>query len=178
MGGNGIEIERKFVLAEPPAPEVLESFGEPLHMEQRYLRSRPGLSRRVRAVTTGGASRYFYTEKEPLPGDGPAVESDAVVRAEREEEIPTVRFRELCAEADDDYRVVVKDRWRIPVGDHVFELDHVTAPVELWVLEVELDDADAPVVVPPEFGTVREDPACSMAALARGTYPPVGGTGP
>jgi CYTH domain-containing protein len=72
---------------------------------------------------------------------------------------------------------VVKDRWRVPVGDLVFELDHVTAPVELWVLEVELDDPDTPVVVPPLFGAVREDPACSMAALARGTYPaPLGGT--
>ena len=173
MASDGLEIERKFVLAEPPAPEVLEAFGEPLHLEQRYLRSnRPGLSRRVRAVTTGGASRFFYTEKEPLPGDGQAAESGAVVRVEREEEIPAVRYRQLCAEADDDYRVVVKDRWRIPVGDRVFELDHVTAPLELWALEVELDDADAPVVVPPEFGAVREDPSLSMAALARGTYPP------
>jgi CYTH domain-containing protein len=173
VGDDGIEIERKFILAAPPAPGVLASFGEPLHIEQRYLRSpRAGLTRRVRAMTTAGASRFFYTEKEPLPGVGPAAGGGAVVRAEREEEIPADRYEQLRGEADDSYRVVVKDRWRIPAGDLVFELDHVTAPVELWVLEVELDDPDTPVVVPSEFGAVREDPACSMAALARGTYPP------
>ena len=175
VGGDGVEIERKFVLAEPPAPEVLASFGAPLHIEQRYLRSpRAGLTRRVRAMSGAGANRYFYTEKEPLPGDGrPAAGGvGAVVRAEREEEVTAERYEALRREAEPAYRVVVKDRWRIPVGDLVFELDHVTAPAELWVLEVELDDADATVVVPPEFGTVREDPACSMAALARGTYPP------
>jgi CYTH domain-containing protein len=173
MGGNGIEIERKFVLAAPPAPDVVASFGEPVHMEQRYLASpRAGLTRRVRATATAGASRFFYTEKEPLAGVGPPGASGAVVRAEREEEISADRYRELCGEADPAYRVVVKDRWRIPAGDLVFELDHVTAPVELWVLEVELDDPDVPVVVPAAFGVVREDPACSMAALARGTYPP------
>ena len=177
MGGDGVEIERKFIVATPPPPALLASFAAPLHIEQRYLRSpRAGLTRRVRAMTDSGASRYFYTEKEPLPGPAPASGSRAVVRAEREVEISAARYRELCAEADDDYRVVVKDRWRIPVGDLVFELDHVTAPVELWVLEVELDDPDVPVVVPPEFGIVREDPACSMAALARGTYPPGRGT--
>jgi CYTH domain-containing protein len=174
LGADGVEIERKFVLAAPPAPEVLDAFGEPLHMDQRYLRSpRAGLTRRVRAVSTPGSSRFFYTEKEPLPRVGPA-SSGAVVRAEREEEISAGRYRELCREADPDYRVVVKDRWRIPVDDLVFELDHVREPVELWVLEVELDDPDVPVVVPPEFGAVREDPACSMAALARGTYPTSG----
>jgi CYTH domain-containing protein len=174
VAGDGIEIERKFVLGEPPTPEVLAGFGEPKHLEQHYLVSeRPGLTRRVRAVSSAGTIRYFYTEKEPLSADAPGAEEGgtAVVRAEREAEITGARYKELRAEADPAYRVVVKDRWRIPVDDLVFELDHVTAPVELWVLEVELDDRDRPVEVPPEFGTVREDPTCSMAALARGTYP-------
>jgi CYTH domain-containing protein len=98
--------------------------------------------------------------------------SGAVVRAEREEEVSAEHYEELRGEADDAYRVVIKDRWRVPVGDLVFELDHVIEPTELWVIEVELEDPDTPVVVPPEFGAVREDPSCSMAALARGTYPP------
>jgi CYTH domain-containing protein len=175
MAGDGLEIERKFLLAEPPTASTLSGFGEPVHMEQRYLVTpREGLTRRVRSMTTSGGSRYVYTEKEAVPGvvDGRMTGAGAVVRAEREAEVSDERYEELVGEADPAYRVVVKDRWKIPVGDLVYELDHVTAPVELWVLEVELDDADVAVDVPAVFGDVREDPFCSMAALARGEYPP------
>jgi CYTH domain-containing protein len=173
--GDGVEIERKFVLAAPLPPEVLAGFEEPVHIEQRYLHTpRVGLTRRVRAMTTAGATRYVYTEKERAPDrddDRPA-SSGAVMRAEREVEVSAERYEELRREADHDYRVVVKDRWRVPAGDLVFELDHVTEPVDFWVVEVELDDPDTPVEIPSVFGTVREDPNCSMASVARGTYPP------
>ena len=171
--GDGIEIERKFVLGGPPSDAVLVGLDEPVHIEQRYLASpRLGLTRRVRAMTSGGETRYVYTEKEKATEDGAPASSGAVMRLEREEDVSAERYQELCRETDDGYRLVVKDRWRVPSGDLVFELDHVTEPVDFWVVEVELEDPDTPVVVPPDFGPFREDPECSMAALARGTYRP------
>jgi len=172
MADGGLEIERKYILAAPPGEAVLATFGRPVRIEQRYLVDGPGgTTRRLRVVQGDGPVRYVYTEKDRVGPEGPP-DQGPVVHAEREEEIAAERHASLLAQADPAARVVVKDRWRIPVDDLVFELDHVHEPVELWVLEVELEHPEVRVEVPGIFGPVREDPACSMAALARGAYPP------
>jgi len=67
---------------------------------------------------------------------------------------------------------VVKTRWVVPHGAHHLEVDRIVEPRTLWLLEIELPDADqldADVVLPAWVGPTREvtgDPAYANRMLA------------
>lgn len=165
-----VEIEHKYVLAAAPPPEVRELLAVPAQIVQRYLPSGPNdMTRRIRLETKGDATIYTYTEKDRIGPRGTVENPAAVMNTERTV-LLTPHLYITLADYCGSVHCCKKERWTIPVGDLIFELDHVYYPIELWVLEVEVDDPERAIDVPAVFGEVTEDPTCSMYAIATGAY--------
>ena len=151
------EIERKFRVAHVPEPVTGPGGGSALR--QAYVAIDGAVEVRVRS-DDGDCT---LTVKG---GRG-------LVRAEVEVPIDTARFEELWALAGE--RTVEKTRHRIPLGDHLAELDVYGGRLAgLAVVEVEFastDDADR--FEPPDwFGAeLTGRPGWSNAALARDGVP-------
>ena len=132
--GDGVEIERKFLLRALPDAVV----GAPVaELEQGYLPGRR-LVERVRRVRDADGERWFRTVKA---GRG-------VRRLELEEETTRDVFDALWALTEG--RRVRKRRYRVPDGGVVgrtWEVDEFTDR-ELVLAEVELDSASAEVALP------------------------------
>jgi adenylate cyclase len=155
------EIERKFVLDEPPdlgLPPLDDA--RRLAIEQTYLLGEPG-SERVRLTREEGRpERYFHTTKTRV---------SALTREEVEREIDREEYVRLLERRDPERGTIRKTRHVFPFGDRVFELDVFDDPSGVVLLEVELPSEDAPVELPP-FAGLREvsgDDRYSNAQLAR-----------
>lgn len=156
------EIERKFVLTEPPEleqPPLVDATR--LAIEQTYLVGLDDASERVRLTRDDdGAERYFHTVKRRL--------SD-LTREETEREIDHSEYRDLWRRRDPRRGTIRKTRYRFPYHGRIFELDLFDDPAGLVLLEVELPSEDARVELPP-FSGLREvtgDDAYSNSELAR-----------
>lgn len=158
-----LEIERKFLLAGEP------DFGSgPLaaavasDIEQVYLMSAdPDREVRIRRRDSGNGIAHYRTEKTRLR-EG--------VREERERLIGPSDYLYALAEADPSAAVIRKRRWNLPFAGQYLEIDHLTAPGEMWLLEVELTEEGQEILLPDFLTVVAEvtgDPAYSMGAIAR-----------
>ena len=76
-------------------------------------------------------------------------------------------LEEMCPEG-----VIDKTRYRIPVGEHIWEVDRFHGDNQgLVVAEVELDSEDQPFERPPWLGEeVTDDPRYYNSALSRTPY--------
>ena len=148
----GTEIERKF-LVEGDWRQAAPQDGIPL--AQGYLRAGPGTTVRVRLA----GDRAWLTIKGPetLPG----------TRLEYEYPIPVDEAREMIAPSEG--HLVVKTRYRIPHGGHLWEVDEFGDSNQGLVLaEVELRSSSEPVDLPPWVGReVTGDPCYGNAELSR-----------
>jgi adenylate cyclase len=146
------EIERKFLVAEPPSPREL---GAGVPFRQGYLAGEGDVETRIRIAPDAA----WFTVKA---GRGIArVEVElAVDRDEAESLWPHCEGRRL-----------EKVRFRVPVNGGVAEIDQYGGPLEgLWTVEVEFaSEADAAAFRPPAwFGPeVGETAGWSNGALAR-----------
>ena len=149
-----MEIERKFLVSR--LPDALEK-RQCVRMEQAYISVDPLI--RIRRV----GERYVLTCK----GRG------LLAREEFELDMTADAYGRLSAKADG--LRIVKDRYKIPLGKYVAELDVFQAPLAPLVLvEVEFPtDADAKNFTPPDwFGReVTYDPAYANAALSQNGLP-------
>ena len=146
------EIERKFLVADVPAIDVL---GEGVAYRQGYLAGEGDVETRIRitpdvawfTVKAGGGIARVEVE---LPVD----------RAEAESLWPHTAGRRL-----------EKVRYRVPVDGGVAEVDRYGGELEgLWTVEVEFasEDAAAAFAPPPWFGPeVSRTPGWSNGELAR-----------
>lgn len=161
------EIERKFVVDEPDVGVLDAAATSVSEIEQTYLVNADGHAERVRRRVVrdadGGRTQLTHTRKVPV--------SRGVVE-EYEREIDGTEYADLLATADSTRRPVIKTRWVVPHAGRVFEIDRIVSPRQLWLMEVELpqaDDVDADVELPP-FATgaveVTGDPAYSNKSLA------------
>jgi CYTH domain-containing protein len=145
-----MEIERKFLV--PRLPDALETF-PCVRMEQAYISVDPLI--RIRRA----GERYTLTCK----GRG------LLAREEFELDMTAEAYGRLSAKADGAR--IVKDRYKIPLGAHVVELDVFAPPLSPLVLaEVEFPTEDAArAFAPPDwFGReVTYDPAYTNAALSQ-----------
>ena len=163
MGGNGLEIERKYLLDGAPSPADLAALGaRATTIEQVYLVSADSWVRRVRRIEFDGSSRHVLTRKRDRSG---------IVREEIEVDVSPDEYERLAAEADLARRVIRKVRHVIPCGRWTLELDVFSDPPGLVLLEVELEDAADVPDLPPSIAArvVREvstDPAYSNYRLA------------
>ncbi len=163
MSGDGLEIERKYLLDGAPSDADLAALGaRATRLEQVYLLSSDGWIRRVRRIESAGGSRHVLTRKRDRSG---------IVREEIEVDVSPEEYTRLAAEGDPARRVIRKVRHAIPYGRWTLELDVFSDPPGLVLLEVELDDPDEVPVLPPVVAAhvVREvsvEPAYANYTLA------------
>ena len=154
-GGEGVEIERKYLLRKLPA----EAKGAPVaDITQGYL---PGtkLVERLRRIKTGDKVRYVRTVKT---GTG-------LVRTELEEECAYPVYKALWSLTRG--KRVRKRRYRLADAGHVWEIDEFLDR-KLVLAEIELLSATDPVTIPEWLGryVVREvtgEPEYLNSVLAR-----------
>lgn len=150
----GTEIERKFLVVS----EAWRKLGTGTSYRQGYIVSDQVRTVRVRVA----GDRGYLTLKGPTTG---------LSRAEFEYEIP-------LADADDMLRLfcvsplVEKVRYRIPLGDVVWDVDEFCgANAGLVLAEVELQDEHQTVALPDWIGQeVSGDPRYFNAYLAQHPY--------
>ncbi len=151
-GPMAVEIERKFLVVEPPPADVL---GAGVHYRQGYLAGEGDVESRVR-ISPDGA---WLTVKA---GRG-------VARTEVEVAIPIAEAESLWPHTAG--RRLEKDRFRVVVDGGVAEVDRYADELAgLWTVEVEFaSEAAATAFVPPAwFGTeVSHVDGWSNGALAR-----------
>ena len=156
-----LEIERKFLIRMPDRA-VLERESERfIDMEQIYLLSEDGSSRRIRRSICGGEETLYFTEK---------VFVTHVTRVEREREIGPREWSALLKQADPSRRPIVKRRWCVPYAGHTLEIDVFPFWDDRAFCEAELASETEPLELPGWIRVVREvteDPRYTNSALAR-----------
>ena len=148
-----IEIEKKYLLsldATPPPGSVA------FDITQTYLkRLNPDIERRVRRrvpvdhSSTEGTT-YFYTEKELI---------DKNTREERYEDekmISEETYLNLLGEKDLALEDVIKRRFCFPWENQYFQLDILSEPLPVVLLEIELTDKRRIPSLPPLLPIIRE----------------------
>lgn len=157
-----VEIERKFLLAGEPDlshPALAEAVA--IEIEQHYLCAPEGVEVRVRRRAQGGQETYYWTEKR---GSG-------TEREEHEAIITPTEYLRLLADRDPARLPLRKTRYCFIHAGHQFELDRIERPARrpLWLLEVELLESGAELVLPDFLEIEREvsgDPTYSSASLS------------
>ena len=149
-----VEIERKF--RTKGVDFLANQEGE--RLTQGYLSHDPRATVRLRVQ----GDRAWLTIKGKTHGAS---------RSEFEYPIPTAdahaMLKEMCPQG-----VIDKTRYRIQVGEHVWEVDEFHGDTQgLVVAEVELDSEDQPFERPPWLGEeVTDDPRYYNSALSRTPY--------
>jgi len=149
-----VEIERKFRIT---GIDFLTSF-EGERLTQGYLSHDPRATVRLRLQ---GAQAWLTVKGE----------TRGATRSEFEYPIPAADARamleEMCPSG-----VIDKTRYRVPVGDHIWEVDVFHGDNDgLVVAEVELEHEDQPFQRPPWLGEdVTDDPRYYNSALSRSPY--------
>jgi len=151
----GKEIERKFLVKDPSV--VRGRRGEDI--VQGYL-SFGKITLRVRRI----GERAYLTLKGP---------SNGFSRDEFEYDIPVADAEQILAHYCAPGRIV-KTRYRIPYEGHEFEVDVFDGHLRgLVIAEVELEDENQPLELPPWVGKeVSSDPRYYNASLARAERAP------
>ncbi len=150
----GIEIERKFLVADPAVVDGLDGTG----VTQAYLLDDPACVIRIRRA----GDRAFVTIKGP---------TDRITRSEFEYEIPIVDADTILA-AMNHGRQIEKTRYQVPDGEITWEIDVFGgADAGLVVAEVELTHENQVVPQPAWLGAeVTDDPRYLNVNLARHPY--------
>jgi len=146
----GIEIERKYLVEGEP----WRAWGEGVPYQQGYLSRGAHSTTRVRLA--GAVGQLTVKGK-----------TEGISRLEFEYEIPAADAEELIALCEGG--VILKRRWRVPHGDHVWEVDvFVGDNAGLVVAEIELQSPDESFARPAWLGEeVSHDPRYSNGALSR-----------
>lgn len=118
-----LEIERKFLVTGDSW-----QVGEPVRMRQGYLSRDPACNVRVRVA---GETAWLTIKGA----------TDGISRAEFEYDIPVADAEALLAICDGP--LIEKERYFVPVGDHVFEVDEFFGDnTGLVLAEIELSSED------------------------------------
>ncbi|MBP6910658.1 AAA family ATPase [Patescibacteria group bacterium] len=142
-------------------------------IRQDYLKSRPGVSERIRQRGRGNEWFYYHTIKKPMPGGG---------RYEDEQMINRQLFNELLFRKDEQFNQIKKDRYCFSVKGLYFEFDHFKGKINEFdskkygILEIETTSANPDIKIPHTIKVVKEvthDPAFSNVELARKLHRPL-----
>ena len=163
-----LEIERKFLIN---LPENIDSLcSGRMDISQIYLvRSSPDIQRRIRSIASGGAVKYFYTEKKFVSPS---------VREENEREINREEYDELYIQKDPDIEPVIKTRRILVYKNQRFEIDSYPFSDTLATIELELENEGQCISFPSFLDVIKEvtgDSRYSNAQLANnGCFPETG----
>jgi len=164
MMGNktpGYEIERKFLICMPEKTFLEDNADRILQIRQSYLATQKGESARVRQITEGKTVTYVHTVKRRI--------SD-IKREETEREISREEYEKLLRLLDKDRNEIIKTRYCLPHGNHIFEIDVFPFWTDKAFLEVELSCENETFLLPHGISVIREvteDARYTNAALAR-----------
>lgn len=160
------EIERKF-LVKMPTEEQLKSLEfhnglSKAHITQTYLKSDSDIERRVRKRGDDiDGYVYRYTEKSPV---------SAGKRKEVERMIDVKEYETyLTFDKDERLATIEKDRYCFLYKNQYFEMDIYPFDKNYAILEIELNDLEQKIELPPELEIVREvtnDPNYSNHSIA------------
>jgi len=156
--GKKLEIERKFVIKLPKSWSDLGKLFDHLldvnRITQCYLEpDKDGVSPRVRKTIKGlvgdTETVYHYNKKHQT--------SEPSVNKEEEKEITKEEYNKSIKKCHPDKKSVEKIRFLFKYKDHIFELDIFKNDLEgLALLEVELDDKDQKIKLPPFLQVTKE----------------------
>ena len=156
------EIERKFLIKKPTKEEI-QSLGyvSKTNIIQTYLNSVDGVERRIRQRGNfDDGFSFYYTEKKEI-GVGE--------RLEKEEKISKDQYINYLAEADTSYHQIAKTRYCFVYENQYFEMDLYPFSDEYAILEIELNDINEKIAMPPltVIKDVTEDLNYRNSALAK-----------
>ena len=157
------EIERKFLIARPDLLN-LANLCKIQKISQTYLISTEGTVR-VRHLEEKGQVSYVETAKRSI---------SSTKRLELERQLTEEEYIRRLSTRDPRRQTIHKMRYRLPYAGHTFEIDIFPFWNRQAIMEVELQDEDEEVSLPPFIRVLREvteDPAYSNHSMARNVPP-------
>ena len=156
------EIERKFLI-EYPAIRILEEHPGCTKSEiaQTYLKTDNGFTSRVRKRTTGGVTKYIFTEKKRV---------NDLKCIENEREITKEEYNDLLKLADPERNTIEKTRYCLPCNGRIAEIDIYPFWTDRAIAEVEMEDETEEVALPDFIRVIREvtaEKAYKNASIAK-----------
>ena len=159
MNINGLEIERKYMIAMPP--EDFLAGLEGTEIVQTYLLGQKGSTERVRKRGRDGMYVYTHTIKYKL---------SELSRREDEREISACEYEALLKRADPERKTIEKMRYCYEYSGMLWEIDVFPFWKDKAFMEIELNAEDQTIDFPPEIKIIREltaDGRYTNAALAK-----------
>ena len=156
-----VEIERKFVIQMPDMYVLSQLDGySSSDIDQTYLVSSPGVTRRVRARRYEGVTVYTETKK---------VRIDRMSAFEDERELESEEYEALLGEILPGSITVSKTRHTFPYGGRTVEIDVYPQWQKSCILEVELGSRDEEISLPGFIRIIKEvtgDKSYSNASMS------------
>ena len=159
MNINGMEIERKFMIA-MPSDDFLKSL-DGTEIIQTYLLSECGATERVRKRGRDGNYVYTHTVKFKI---------NNMSRREDEREISLEEYSELLKRADPERNIIEKQRYCYDYAGKLWEIDVFPFWQDMAFMEIELESEQEEINFPPDIRVLREltdDKRYTNAALAK-----------
>lgn len=159
MNINGMEIERKFMIAMPEMA-FLEGL-EASDIVQTYLLSEKGSTERVRKSGRGNDFTYTHTIKHKISN---------MSRVEDEREISAEEYEQLLQRADPQRISIEKTRYLYEFAGALWEIDVFPFWSDKAVMEIELSSENEEIVYPDNIHIIREltdDKRYTNAAMAK-----------
>ena len=162
---SSFEIERKFLIEYPDMANLEQMGAVRLDMVQTYLKSEEGTTSRVRMIKAQDKVCYVYTCKKRI---------SMIKCIEEEKDISKDEYERLLQEADKSLRPIEKVRYKLPFGEHVYEIDIYPFWKNKAVMEVEIDSEEEEFQIPPTVKIIKEvtqDVRYKNFSLASGNIP-------
>jgi len=169
-----MERERKFLIKLPSSwsslAELFEYLTDVKRISQVYLKPEDGEQAvRIRKTVEGPKNKtktlYHFNQKEPV---------ETGVHKEKEHEISEKQYQKYLKQADPSKCEIEKTRFVFDYHDQIFELDLFKGHLKgLAILEIELDDIEETVELPPFLKIkkeITEDKTFSNYSLADKKY--------
>ena len=152
-----LESERKYLIKFPTSwsalAELFDGIVDVKRISQTYLKAEDGeqaarVRKTVEGLTGDTDTVYHYNQKKPV---------ETGVHEETEREISQKEYEKYLKKANPDKCAVEKTRFVFDWHDQVFELDLFKGHLKgLAVMEIELDDIDDTVELPPFLKVIKE----------------------
>lgn len=156
--GTKLEIERKFLVKFPTSwsalAELFDGIVDVKRISQTYLTPEEGepaarVRKTVEGLTGDTETVYHFNQKKPT--------GDTGVHEETEHEISEREYNKSLKKANPSKCMVEKTRFVFDWHDQTFELDLFKGHLKgLAILEIELDDKDDKVELPPFLKVEKE----------------------
>lgn len=142
------EIERKYLIDYPDIA-YLESLPncEKVNIVQTYLKSKDGEEVRVRQRGINGNYTYSETRKISING---------IKRIELEKRLSESEYLESLTKADESKSPIIKTRYCLVYNNEYFEIDIYPFWTDRAIMEIELNDENKEVVIPPFIKVQKE----------------------